>query len=507
MYHSYYFLSRLSGELSRILPGYRLVECFSQAKEELILAWYMEGKEEFWIKADLSPGAGILSFPNSFARTRGPSVDLFPRLIGSPVSEIVQTPMDRSFHIVFANGLQLCFKMYGHRSNLLIHNGIEVLEVFRHSLRQDVQSGIPLGIPGGCEVWNENPVSLKAMNPTFNSRILEAWISYPALNGQETPENRFDRFIHHLKTGPIYLVKEGNRVRLDFFEKGEVLQKSQEAIPMSNSLYQAIWQITRFEQEKESQLTYWRKSVGEAEHHLQALARQIVNGEEGNKYRLQADLLMAYGQGLATGLTEVDLPDFETGKPIRITLKRDLSVSGNAERLYRKARGLQEDLNRVRQNLQSWQKTMEDRKAMVLELESARKWSELKSLQKPGAHPIQEEALPYHQHFFMDYEIWVGKSAKSNDEILRLAHKNDLWMHARDAPGSHILVRHKAGKTTPNPVLERAAALAAFHSKARTEGLCPVMVTERKYVRKRKGMAAGQVFVEREKTLLVKPEA
>jgi predicted ribosome quality control (RQC) complex YloA/Tae2 family protein len=107
----------------------------------------------------------------------------------------------------------------------------------------------------------------------------------------------------------------------------------------------------------------------------------------------------------------------------------------------------------------------------------------------------------------MDYEIWVGKSAKSNDEILRLAHKNDLWMHARDAPGSHILVRHKAGKTTPNPVLERAAALAAFHSKARTEGLCPVMVTERKYVRKRKGMAAGQVFVEREKTLLVKPEA
>jgi len=70
-----------------------------------------------------------------------------------------------------------------------------------------------------------------------------------------------------------------------------------------------------------------------------------------------------------------------------------------------------------------------------------------------------------------------------------------------------VLVRRKKGQNTPQPVLERAAELAAYHSRARNESLSPVMLSERKYVRKVKGLAAGQVRVEKEKTLLVSPKA
>jgi predicted ribosome quality control (RQC) complex YloA/Tae2 family protein len=70
-----------------------------------------------------------------------------------------------------------------------------------------------------------------------------------------------------------------------------------------------------------------------------------------------------------------------------------------------------------------------------------------------------------------------------------------------------VLIRKKKNQNTPQPVLERAAELAAFHSKGRNESLCPVMLTERKFVRKIKGAAAGQVKVEKEKTLLVSPRA
>jgi predicted ribosome quality control (RQC) complex YloA/Tae2 family protein len=107
----------------------------------------------------------------------------------------------------------------------------------------------------------------------------------------------------------------------------------------------------------------------------------------------------------------------------------------------------------------------------------------------------------------MDFEIRVGKNAKANDELLRISHKDDLWLHARDVPGSHVLVKTKKGKNTPQPVIQRAAELAAHYSRASGEKLVPVMLTERKYVRKIKGSAAGLVKVEREKTILVEPSA
>lgn len=72
--------------------------------------------------------------------------------------------------------------------------------------------------------------------------------------------------------------------------------------------------------------------------------------------------------------------------------------------------------------------------------------------------------------------------------------------------GSHVVIRHKAGQTIPQTVIEKAAALAAFYSKRKTDSLCPVSVTEKKYVRKLKGSPAGAVMVDREKVIMVVPQ-
>ena len=71
--------------------------------------------------------------------------------------------------------------------------------------------------------------------------------------------------------------------------------------------------------------------------------------------------------------------------------------------------------------------------------------------------------------------------------------------------GSHVLIKHQAGKVIPKPVIERAAKLAAWYSKRKSDTLCPVTVTPKKYVRKRKGDPAGAVVVERETVMLVEP--
>ncbi len=114
--------------------------------------------------------------------------------------------------------------------------------------------------------------------------------------------------------------------------------------------------------------------------------------------------------------------------------------------------------------------------------------------------------VPYHEFSFQGYMIRVGKNAKANDLMLQqYSFKEDLWLHAKDVAGSHVLIKYQAGKVFPAPVIEKAAQLAAYYSK--NETLCPVIVTPRKYVRKRKGDPAGMVAVDREQeVLLVSPD-
>jgi predicted ribosome quality control (RQC) complex YloA/Tae2 family protein len=114
------------------------------------------------------------------------------------------------------------------------------------------------------------------------------------------------------------------------------------------------------------------------------------------------------------------------------------------------------------------------------------------------------------RHEAEGYEIWVGRSARDNDTLsLRLARPRDLWFHVAGSPGSHVLVRRDPGDPEPpRSVLERAAGLAAWHSKARdARGKVPVHWCEAADVSKRRGAPAGQVSLRRHDVLKVYPKA
>ncbi len=100
----------------------------------------------------------------------------------------------------------------------------------------------------------------------------------------------------------------------------------------------------------------------------------------------------------------------------------------------------------------------------------------------------------------------MGKNAAGNDELtLKYSFKEDLWLHVKDVAGSHVIIKYQAGKKFPKDVIERAAQLAAYNSKRKNETLCPVVVTPKKFVRKRKGDPPGAVVVEREEVIMVEP--
>lgn len=104
-------------------------------------------------------------------------------------------------------------------------------------------------------------------------------------------------------------------------------------------------------------------------------------------------------------------------------------------------------------------------------------------------------------------EILVGKAAADNDALtFRVAQPNDLWLHAGGYAGSHVIVRSTDGAAIPRHVVDRAAELAAYHSKARdARGKVAVHVCLAGDVRKRRGAPAGEVELKRYDTVKVYP--
>ncbi len=106
-----------------------------------------------------------------------------------------------------------------------------------------------------------------------------------------------------------------------------------------------------------------------------------------------------------------------------------------------------------------------------------------------------------------EWTVLVGLSDADNDRLsIKLAHQDDWWFHVRGMPGSHVILR-AAEKVEPDrATLERVAAIAAYHSKARSGGVVAVSCTRAKYVTKPHGAKPGTVQIRKETVFKVRPE-
>lgn len=100
----------------------------------------------------------------------------------------------------------------------------------------------------------------------------------------------------------------------------------------------------------------------------------------------------------------------------------------------------------------------------------------------------------------------AGKSDEDNDFLsLKVVHSNDYWFHVRAMPGSHVILRAKPDEDPDRETLKRAAAVAAFHSKARKGGIVAVSCTRARYVKKPRGARPGTVRIRKETVFKVRP--
>ncbi|MBA4054212.1 MAG: hypothetical protein C0490_05825 [Marivirga sp.] len=490
-------------------------ECFSQNKDELIIRFETQS-EPFFIKASLLPSFSFLSFPNNFHRARKNSADLFPDLIGQRVQGIHQFKNERSFVIHFSNAYNLLFKMHGNRSNIILLAEKQVVGLFKNSIAGD--SELKLETLDREILWTfdefvKNQDKIESTYFTFGKPVW-AYIMNRGY-GTSTMEERWKIIqdtLQELNKPNFHITLIGEKLLLSLLPIGKLLKEFNDPIEALNDFFQQYTQHEAFRIEKTSALSILKQQLQSSTGYFEKTTQKLNSVISENNYKAWADLIMANLSIIKPGTERISLPSFyDENHSLEIRLKKDLSPQKNAEIYYKKSKNQQTEVDRLEETLNSKEKEIANLKDQIKKIESEMDLKHLRSVVTSlGLTKIPQESietLPFYEVDFNGYKILIGKNAQSNDKLtLKYGYKEDLWLHAKDVAGSHVLIKYQSGKKFPKDVIERAAQLAAYHSKRKTDSLCPVTVTPRKFVRKRKGDPAGSVIVEREEVILVEPK-
>jgi predicted ribosome quality control (RQC) complex YloA/Tae2 family protein len=512
MFHNYFFLKRLAKDLDKKIRGLQLLTCFSQSKEELILGFGTKN-EDFFIKATLENQISLLHFSNDFKRAKKNSIDLFQQCIEKEVLSVVVFDFERSFKINLEGHLSIIFKMHGSRSNILLSKENKVIEILKSGLSQDFTLD-PQSLhkrQPSKEDFIANNGDLKKTLPALGKEV-NAYLEkegYQELNDNEKWK-RFIKILHELENNPITILRDTGAPELSILlELDHQKWQSQNAIEAASYYYILFSQFTYLHDGKNKLLREINNKINKSESYLIKTKQKLNEVVNQRSYEEIANIIMANLHNFKKGQLKTTLDDFYTEQKIEIELKPSISPQKTAENLYRKSKNRKIEIQKLQENLEARQNELI---ALEIKREEILSTSDFKNLRtltvvNKKEQKKEENTSPYHEYEAFGYNIFVGKHAKANDLLTtQIAHKNDLWLHARDVSGSHVIVRNYTGKTIPSNVLQFAAELAAWFSKRKTDTLCPVIYTERKYVRKIKGAPAGQVRIDKESVILVEPK-
>jgi predicted ribosome quality control (RQC) complex YloA/Tae2 family protein len=515
VHNNFYFLRQLSPVLDRAIRGFTLVSCFSQNKEELVLE-FNNSKSSFFLKASLTSAFCCLSFPNTFSRARKNTVDLFPAVILKKVVTVRQFENERSFSIALEDDWHLLFKMHGNRANVVLLNGDKPVELFRNHLKAD--AALRLGeldrsLDWSREYFDAHQHDLKETYFTFGKEVWR-YLRQRGFDDADTGK-RWDLLLETrttLEHPQFYIFEREEKPVFSLLPGTDPVHSFSDPIEAVTRFYVQFTGTYFLYVEKSAARRGLESQLAAGMNYIEKNKLKIIELVPDTHYQQWADLIMANLQRITPGMEKISVENFyDHNRPVEIKLKKELNAQRNAGVLYRKAKNQVIEIQKLHESIAIKEKEIESIKEKIASIKNESELRNIrKIMEKPGAaknaKEKQNSPIPYHEFEYKGFKIWVGKNAVSNDTLtLHHAFKDDLWLHAKDVAGSHVLIKHQAGKPFPKDVIERAAELAAFYSKRKKEHLCPVAVTPKKYVRKRKGDPAGAVVVEREEVILVTP--
>ncbi|HSM09815.1 MAG TPA: NFACT RNA binding domain-containing protein [Gemmatimonadota bacterium] len=253
---------------------------------------------------------------------------------------------------------------------------------------------------------------------------------------------------------------------------------------------------------------------------IHALEAQVDTGRDPDELRQLGHLLLSRKASVPAGAEQVRLEGFG-GEPVIVNLDPTLDAIGNAEALYDEAKRLERAAAQLPRRIERERRRLAALDAGLERLEANGPDDDLWKLAggKPRGPGTTRSArhggastgasLPYRVYRSSGgLEIRAGRSARANDDLtFHHSAPDDIWMHVRETPGSHVVLRWgRKDQNPPQSDLAEAALVAAVLSQARGSGIVPVAWTRRKYVRKPRKAAPGAVLPERTQTVFVEPD-
>jgi predicted ribosome quality control (RQC) complex YloA/Tae2 family protein len=532
MLQNYFFLNRFLLEVKSILVDSKIEEIFSQEKSKLVIVT-SKNKDIFYLEFCVIPGNSYLNHRKNYSRAKKNTVNFFDDLIGEKITSFEIANNDRVVKINCTNS-RIFFAIRGKFTNVFYIDKFEKPHAFKSlNDRELLNIKMELSEKTFLDGWN----SLVIQQDNSEGLIADIRKKYPFLGSEIAKEvkariNEYDRdtvintfyeVLNEVKNSkPCVFKNEAEQeVHIGFenFKSFPITEKK---------IFENIAEAVNFVLSKRHYLTYKYSKLKLIKNHLEREMKKVsakINNLQGvieigskeEDYNKFGNLLLSNLGSIKSRMNSIVVEDFILGGgKIKIDLYPALSPQKNVDYYFDKSRSEKISFAKNQQLFEKAKKDFDQLRQLnnsLNEIDSSKELDELMKklkIKQPEESEAKEDLGSKFKQYIIDskYKLYVGKDSKNNDLLTtRFAKQNDYWFHARGASGSHVIIKVENTKEPiPKNVLKKAAALAAYHSKAKTAGVVPVAFTFKKYVVKKKGDPVGTVHLLREDVLLVRPE-
>lgn len=534
-----FFLHHLTNELQEQIEKGRIQKVNQPFDHELVLT-IRNNRRNYKLLLSAHPVFGrIQTTEANFQNPQNPNtftMIMRKYLQGAVIETIQQIENDRILEIIVSNKNEigdhikatLVVEIMGKHSNIILidKNEHKIIESIKHvGFSQNSYRTI---LPGSTYIA---PPKTKAINP-FD--ISDQTLFELLQTNDLSPKNLQQLFqglgrdtalelSHCLKDNKLNDFRQ-------FFSREyypSLTEKSFSAVQFSSSheTFQSLGQLLDYYYQEKAEKDRIAQQASDLIHRVQSeleknikkLAKQqdeLLATENAEEFRQKGELLTTYLSMMPNNQDIVVLDNYYTNQTIEISLDRALTPNQNAQRYFKKYQKLKEAVKHLKGIISDTKNTITYLESVETSLNHA-SMEDINDIReelvetgfiKRRAHDKQHKRKKPEQYLASDGKtiIMVGRNNLQNDELtFKMARKGELWFHAKDIPGSHVLIRDNLNPS--DEVKTDAAELAAYYSKARLSNLVQVDMIEAKKLNKPSGTKPGFVTYTGQKTLRVTP--
>lgn len=331
----------------------------------------------------------------------------------------------------------------------------------------------------------------------------------------KSKDNNYDLYSYSINDE----LKDFHCIKLEhILDDGGQCEEYSSPSSLLESFYHAKDKINRLQSKSHDMQKLVINNIDRVEKKLNILKKTLIECEEKQKYNLYGELITANIYNIKKGDKEVKALNYysEEEEYIKIPLDINKTPSENAQKYFKKYNKLKAAEENAYIQIELAEEEDEYLQSVLSNIENADNYKDLEDIKnelvetgyiafkKSMKSKKTKPSKPLHFISSDGIDIYVGKNNLENDYLtLKFAHNNDIWLHIKNIPGSHVIIKNLG--EVPDSTLLEAATLAAFYSKGKNSTKVPIDYTEIRNVKKMAKGKPGMVTYSTNKTIYVDP--